>query len=249
MLMSNLAVLLAARQLRISKVSTETKISRTTLTALSQNDFKGVQVDTMNTLCQYLGIDTGELFDFVPFDLELSVDVEPPQVRGLMQTKDTVITDSIVIEPFDQDAYLSKSSINESSGRIKRTFDLTVRMPTAVTIYKDNDRSDDPIAIPIQIFLGHSTDHDTFEKQHDEFSHIWNEELNASFRSFVANDMYLKIKDRLSNRIKQAIRQSANVEPDWTRLHYDFSLRFTDAFVSDKIGPLSITVNESEFPF
>lgn len=72
MVYCNLAVLLAERHLKISSVSADTGISRTTLTALCQNAGKGVQTETINTLCMYLNIGVGDLFSFYPFDISVS---------------------------------------------------------------------------------------------------------------------------------------------------------------------------------
>ena len=62
MIKSNLKVILAENNLRVSKVANDTGISRTTLTALSENHSKGIQLDTMNKLCKYLKILPSELF-------------------------------------------------------------------------------------------------------------------------------------------------------------------------------------------
>lgn len=72
MVYCNLAVLLAERRLKISALSADTGISRTTLTALCQNAGKGVQLDTINSLCMYLNVSVGELFTFYPFDVTLT---------------------------------------------------------------------------------------------------------------------------------------------------------------------------------
>lgn len=69
MLIPNLSVLLAERRLTISKVSSDTGISRTTLTALSGRAARGIQFDTLNALCQYLRVTPNELFLYRPFDL------------------------------------------------------------------------------------------------------------------------------------------------------------------------------------
>lgn len=71
MLKSNLSVLLAERNLKITKVSNDTGISRTTLTALCYGAAKGVQFDTLNTLCIYLRTQPDKLFAFTPVDIEL----------------------------------------------------------------------------------------------------------------------------------------------------------------------------------
>lgn len=70
MLRNNLSVLLTERQLRISKVSNDTGISRTTLTSLSSNSSKMVQMETVNKLCQALDIVPTDFFEYVPFDFD-----------------------------------------------------------------------------------------------------------------------------------------------------------------------------------
>ncbi len=72
MIRCNLAVLLAERNLRISKVSKDTGISRTTLTSLNNNYSQGIQFDTMNTLCLYLGVVPEKLISYIPFDMEIT---------------------------------------------------------------------------------------------------------------------------------------------------------------------------------
>jgi DNA-binding Xre family transcriptional regulator len=68
MIISNLPVLLAERKLSITKVSEDTKISRTTLTSLMYNRLQGIQVDTLNTLCFYLGVNPSDVLAFIPYN-------------------------------------------------------------------------------------------------------------------------------------------------------------------------------------
>lgn len=72
MLHCNLAVLLAERGLKITKVSNDTGISRTTLTALCSNRGLGIQFETLNTLCLYLGVGPEKLINFVPINIKVS---------------------------------------------------------------------------------------------------------------------------------------------------------------------------------
>lgn len=69
MLIPNLPALLAERRLTLSRVSADTGLSRTTLTALTNGSAKGVQFETLNALCQYLNAAPGDLFLYRPFDL------------------------------------------------------------------------------------------------------------------------------------------------------------------------------------
>ena len=69
MVICNLDALLRERHLKISKVAADTRISRTTLTALCNNSGKGIQFDTANTLCIYLGIGMEQLFTTLSYDI------------------------------------------------------------------------------------------------------------------------------------------------------------------------------------
>lgn len=71
MIRCNLAVLLAERNLKITKVSKDTGISRTTLTSLSNNYSQGIQFETINTLCNYLRIHPEQLISYIPIDIDL----------------------------------------------------------------------------------------------------------------------------------------------------------------------------------
>lgn len=73
MLKSNLRVKLAENGLKISRVYNDTGISRSTLTALVSGDPKGIQFDTINTLCRYLKIEPKDLFIYAPVDLAPTV--------------------------------------------------------------------------------------------------------------------------------------------------------------------------------
>lgn len=68
MLRVNLNMLLAERNLTASRLSKETGISKTTLTSLVNNTGKGIQYDTIDTICNFLGVTPNEFFDYVPID-------------------------------------------------------------------------------------------------------------------------------------------------------------------------------------
>lgn len=69
MIRNKLAVLMAERQLKITKIANDTNISRTTLTALAQNESKMIQNDTINTICKYLKITPCDFFEYSPIDV------------------------------------------------------------------------------------------------------------------------------------------------------------------------------------
>lgn len=72
MIRCNLSILLAERNLKISRVSTMTGISRTTLTSLANNYSQGIQFDTLNTICNFLNIKSDQLISYVPVDIKIN---------------------------------------------------------------------------------------------------------------------------------------------------------------------------------
>lgn len=71
MMRCNLAIMMAERNLKITKISNDTGISRTTLTSIYYNYAKGIQFDTYNTLCLYLKTTPDKLITYIPVDIDL----------------------------------------------------------------------------------------------------------------------------------------------------------------------------------
>ena len=71
MIANNLRVLLAERSLTITRISSDTGISRTTITSLVQGEAQGIQFVTVDALCRYLKISPGDFFVYAPYDVEI----------------------------------------------------------------------------------------------------------------------------------------------------------------------------------
>ena len=57
--------LMAERNLKVTKVMEDTGLSRPTLNSLKYEKSKGIQLETINILCNYLRVPPGDLFDEV----------------------------------------------------------------------------------------------------------------------------------------------------------------------------------------
>lgn len=88
MIRCNLSILLAEQKLKITKVSNDTGISRTTLTALANNYGQGIQFDTINKLCIYLKVGPEQLLSFVPVDVKIK-DI-PLDIKSVIKTKSSI---------------------------------------------------------------------------------------------------------------------------------------------------------------
>lgn len=70
MIIFKLRKILAENGYSIAFLSKATGVSRPTLTALANNESKGIQFDTIDTLCTYLGISIDELITHIGFDFK-----------------------------------------------------------------------------------------------------------------------------------------------------------------------------------
>ena len=75
MIKINLAVLLAERGLKITELSKQTGISRPTLTALYYNQSKGIQFDTLDSLCDHLKVKPDKLILHERFTYEFECEI------------------------------------------------------------------------------------------------------------------------------------------------------------------------------
>ena len=57
----NVRVLMAMKQVTVSKVLQETNISRTTLTAIKSGEFKMIKTRTLETLANYFNVTVAQL--------------------------------------------------------------------------------------------------------------------------------------------------------------------------------------------
>lgn len=89
MILTNLKVLLAERNLSISKVSNDTGISRTTITALSSNNCKGIQFDTLDVLCSYLNIMPDDFFLYSPYRITFEKETDNSFISIIIENRTT----------------------------------------------------------------------------------------------------------------------------------------------------------------
>lgn len=80
MIFNRLKMLLSERELSITQVAKDTGLSRTTLTYLVQNNSKGIQLATLNQLCQYLHVRPEDLLEYYPFDLHCEFNREQDKI-------------------------------------------------------------------------------------------------------------------------------------------------------------------------
>jgi len=131
---NNLAVLLAERSLKITRVARDTAISRNTITSTAQNDGKMIQLETINKLCQYLDVNPEQFFEYLPFDISGNfslnhMDYTLNSLGGDFPDADSFadsIRSAAVITEFDMDSFISISSVTKNGNNTVTTLDCKI---------------------------------------------------------------------------------------------------------------------------
>ncbi len=143
MLKCRLAVLLAERNLKITKVSKDTGISRTTLTSLANNFSQGIQFDTLNTLCSYLRTTPRDFFCYVPFEVEILANyLESKDIKVTLNFKNSQgekldavdLTVNAVLIEYDSDSEQNNS--RKTQGKLTIIIDFPKTLDEAITLGK-----------------------------------------------------------------------------------------------------------------
>lgn len=132
MIRNNLAVLLAQKEIKISRMALDTGLSRTTLTALSQNESKRIDNDTLNVILMYLQITPNQFFNFISYDFIVQIETSDFDIERIFSLEndelDTFILKKAVFDLFVtvDDKVSSRSPIYEFEIKIDDKYSKSV---------------------------------------------------------------------------------------------------------------------------
>lgn len=66
MIKSNLPVLLAERRLKVADLIRMTDISKSTMHKIYNDQTTRIDFDTMDRICEALGVNVGDIFEYIP---------------------------------------------------------------------------------------------------------------------------------------------------------------------------------------
>ena len=180
MLRCNLAIILAEKNLRITKVSNDTGISRTTLTALCNNNSQGIQFDTLNKLCNYLEVKPNELIQHIPIEIT---------VNHVIVNQTHMFTDEIDESDLKDHCVIEFSVIQNN-----QTFYYQLKCPAFIS----KNKYDDIIGITIIV-------ENTNPNRTNPLSFIFElfNQLPRTFLTDIENEISLKTADFLGKSLSE----------------------------------------------
>lgn len=122
MIKCNLAVLLAERGLKMSDVINQTTLAKNTVRSLYYNEAKGIQFETIETLCNYLKVKPGDIIQEINFSYQIvekyMLDAEGHvKFKILFNYQDRTYNDDVFV-------FLSTLSINDFNEKPLSSFEI-----------------------------------------------------------------------------------------------------------------------------
>lgn len=176
MIRNNLAALLAERSIKVTTAAMATDLSRNTITSTAQNDGKMIQLETINSLCQYLNITPAEFFSYAPFDVDIKLELSElplnlPEDNDLFQPDPFRVTHPVF------DGLLIKKE-NGQSTRFPFTVVLTGN-PMHYNVPSNQEYK-------VNVLLGSSINKKIDEQLLHDFNTFWNG-VQVGFKSDITN--------------------------------------------------------------
>lgn len=200
MIRNNLADILKERDISVRQLAKEVNnLSRQTLTTLSLNRGKMIQLETINTLCTYLRIQPEEFFDFVPFECGFEIEITNIDIHKLSDGEKLV--------------YLELSEQNFQANIKFQTFmddsfdELSLKLIPAKSLPLLTSKSVQHRAVTPKFYAVV----DTSDKE--EFKSIWENSLTPGFRF----DLLQELTEKFTTELQRYISDKFNDET-WNEL-------------------------------
>lgn len=192
MIKNNFKTLMAERNYKITRVSNDTGISRTTLTALSQEMSKGVQLDTLNTLCNYFSITPCEFFSYIPYDISFNFEV--------IDEKGEVIKQVDKIEYTEKKRALLFINVVDRKGVKKHTFEILCYVLTTFNTTVDVNE----VGGVFEEVKGNSSnvllDREQFENVENEFI-AFLKQFEAQWQTKIIEDIMYYFSNNINEKV------------------------------------------------
>lgn len=231
MIRNNLSILLAERQLRITKLANDTEISRSTITSIAQNDTKMIQLDVINKICTHLSIEPKDFFSFIPIDITSNFNVNKFGVQEHKQKFDDLkIPD---LNDFSLDLFLT--TIDNTHETFKYTYNLNVN---SLSIERDTDLFDE-ISIPIielDIFFKKTNTQEMEYASEKHFSeNIWNK-MDTPFKVLFIRELKQNVLKVIAKEIKNIYLKDYPDNPSKKIIAKNLEKRFLSSRISINKG-------------
>lgn len=237
MIRNRLSVLLAEKGLKITRVARDTGISRNTITSTAQNDTEMIRLETINTLCKYLGVTPCEFFEYEPLDIKFSYEILSMPFTIEHEN------DIRIIKYNELDADLLMDIV---WGHKKKKIDLSCGL-TSSFVFDEREvarNSADKIDINLAI------EFDVEEDKKYFIDEVYSE-LNDSFYQDIYSNLIRVVTDGIFEKIKNDMDRYIKTNLDFSAFPYGVSDKvFADGLQNSILKNLKLIIDTDVFkPF
>ena len=202
MIRNRLKELMVERGLKASRIANDIdNLSRNTINSAVNNKGKMLQLETINSLCQYLSVSPKDFFEYLPFDVDVSISSDTD--LSIIGNPEIAPAEGF-FEPFYLNMYLTKKQSTQSAGSIRNTFELSIILDKRLNfkINSDNFNHDyHPSEFAeFKVVLGNPPFEEK-EKQSEEFKKFWNNELTPGFRKDIQDAIKSKLIEYFNSQV------------------------------------------------
>lgn len=202
MIRNNLAVLLAQKEVKISRMALDTGLSRTTLTSISQNESKRIDNETLNTILMYLQISPNQFFNFIPYDFDINIEVNNFVIKNTTS---------------EQDSYENRECYTLEAGDFDLFIKLDDKISERLPIYEFEIKLEEHYN-KIQIEeVQEQVDYNTWEthiidKGKFVFNLVSDDTTIEKFNMFILNKVSVEFQKEIQKTIEQKFKSLINIQ-------------------------------------
>ncbi|QEA32115.1 helix-turn-helix domain-containing protein [Secundilactobacillus malefermentans] len=189
MITNKLSVLMAERNLKATRIASDTGIARSTLTGLTSENSKMIQFETINTLCQYLGTDPSGFFEYTPIDVHF--DIEVTNIEAFNRINSESLNWNTGISDYSADVFVK---FTDRGNHIK-TIELSAKLKDEVVQSGAEDF----------VLSGSTSVNIDINSKDDELQKFWNEKNLYPFYSIVGNQFSTSVYQSVINSANDAV--------------------------------------------
>lgn len=201
---NRLKELMIERGLKASRLAHDIpNLSRNTINTTANNNGKMLQLETINSLCEYLEVTPQDFFEYLPFDVEISIDADNDYEE--MSTSND--GDQYMISPFYLNLYINKAVNSVNKGLSQETFELSIvcknGIKTTSPLFSDqiNMQNEAVLDSPsMSVVLGNPPLQTSKDKA-NIFVNFWENELSAGFQEMIKTEIKVKLLDYFDEEV------------------------------------------------
>lgn len=213
MIRNNLAMILAQKQIKISRMALDTGLSRTTLTSLSQNDSKRIDNDTLNVILMYLKITPNDFFEFLKYDFDIKLEAINFEFDFLVEQDITVITinkSEIDLFIIIDDKVSSRKPVYEFEITVSKLANKSVS-ETMYFIDEEGESEEETFSENIVFNISNKTSIEAFQSFADkEISRQFQQEISKKIKGDLQLFIYNKILSRYPKANQEYLHSVVN---------------------------------------